>query len=124
MAVILGIALLGLSSSPLRALQGDVKKSEERLCTVDINVRAFDGSRIAPSDVFFKEDRAADDAMKLHGQNDSEGKLTLRVKPGVYYLRVTSRGFRVYEKRPVSVQCEADSAPQKLAAKMEVGETR
>jgi hypothetical protein len=124
MAVILGSTLIGFSSSPLRALQVDVKKSVEQLCTVDINVRASDGSRIAPSDVFFREDRAADDAMKLHGQTDSEGKLTLRVKPGAYYLQVTSRGFRVYEKHPVSIQCEADSAPQKLTVKMEVGETR
>ena len=122
-AVILGSTLIGFSPSPLRALQGERKKPE-KLCAVDINVRASDGSQIAPSDVSFRGGQAAGGTAKLHGQTDSEGNLTLRVKPGAYYLRVTSRGFRVYEKHPVSIHCDAGSGPQKLTVKMEVGETR
>ena len=123
-AVILGSTPIGFSSPPLRASQGDVKKPEKQLCPVDINVRAFDASQIAPSDVFLIGGQGAADATELHGQTDSEGNLKLRAKSGAYYLRVTSRGFRVYEKHPVSIQCDADSSPQKLTVKMEVGETR
>ena len=113
--------LFGLGSFQLTALQDDHDKLREELCRTDINVRAFDGTRVWPSDVVFTQDQGG---MKFEGITDEEGDLVLRLKPGQYHLRVASRGWRVYEKHPISIQCEAGSAPIKIKVKMELPELR